>query len=92
MPKLNLNIIDKITKQNVAARVQILDSQGEFLSPASSILKIGPGSPFFYSDGVVECEVSRGPLQILVERGTEYIPNVISIDVNIAIKKDNVIQ
>ena len=27
MPKLNLNIIDKVTKENVAARVQILDSQ-----------------------------------------------------------------
>ena len=38
MPKLNLNIIDKVTKENVAARVQILDSQGEFLSPATSIL------------------------------------------------------
>ena len=81
MPKLNLNIIDKVTKENVAARVQILDSQGEFLSPATSILKIGPGSPFFYSDGLVECDVSTGPLQVLVERGTEYIPNMISVDV-----------
>ena len=77
MSKLNLNIIDKVTRQNVAARVQILDSQGEFLSPENSILKIGPGLPFFYSDGIVECDVPRGPLQVLVERGTEYIPNVI---------------
>ena len=59
MPKLNLNIIDKVTKENVAARVQILDSQGEFLSPATSILKIGPGSAFFYSDVLVDCEVCR---------------------------------
>ena len=52
MSKLNLNVIDKVTRQNVAARVQILDSQGEFLSPENSILKIGPGLPFFYSDGI----------------------------------------
>ena len=82
MPRLNLNIIDKVTKQNVAARVQILDSQGDFLSPASSILKIGPGLPFFYSDGVVDCEVSRGPLHVLVERGTEYVPNDMSLDIS----------
>ena len=91
MPKLSLNIIDKVTKQNVAARVQILDSQGEFLSPKNPILKIGPGLPFFYSDGSVECDVPRGPLQVLVERGTEYIPNIISIDISNG-KKNYVIE
>ena len=36
--------------------------------------KVGPGDPFFYCDGEFEVQVSRGAVDIVVERGTEYEP------------------
>ena len=73
-------IIDKATGEEVAARVQVLGSSGNFISPSDAILKVGPGEPFFYADGSFEVGVTRGPTRVTVERGTEYVPAQIDID------------
>lgn len=74
MAKVSGIIIDETTGKRVAARVQVMDSRGNFVCPVESILKRGPGIPFFYSDGRFEVDVVGGSTRILVERGTEYIP------------------
>ncbi|HMN28378.1 MAG TPA: hypothetical protein PKE45_09515, partial [Caldilineaceae bacterium] len=48
--------------------------------PADAILKVGPGVPFFYSAGHFAIDAPRGVTQILVERGTEYVPAQLSLD------------
>ena len=81
MTKLVGRIFDKRTGERIEARVQVRPIEGRFLSPPGSILKVGPGQPFFYSDGEFEIEVPRGSTAILVERGTEYVPARLTADV-----------
>lgn len=81
MAKITGRIIDKATGEPVEARVQVLSSGGTFLHPADALIKVGPGLPFFYSSGDFTVDAPRGLTQILVERGTEYIPAQITLDV-----------
>src|SRR5687768_179132 len=81
MSKIVGKIIDRHSGQTIEARVQVLSVEGRFLHPPDAILKVGPGVPFFYSDGHFEVETTRGLNQILVERSTEYIPARRSINV-----------
>ncbi len=74
-------IIDRDTGEHVAARVQVMSSTGAFAHPPDAILKVGSGVPFFYADGEFEAEVGRGKARVLVERGTEYVPAEVTIDV-----------
>jgi hypothetical protein len=67
-------IVDRDTGRPLAARVQVLAATGTARAPAGSILKHGPGEPFFYADGTFEVDVSSGQADILVERGIEYHP------------------
>ena len=78
MGKLAGKIIDKDTELSLEARVQVLSSGGEFLHPRDAILKVGPGAPFFYADGEFVVDAPRGIAQVLVERGTEYVPARVS--------------
>ena len=80
MSKLTGEIIDRETGERIAARVQVLASTGSFAHPPDAILKVGPGAPFFYSDGTFEVEVDGGSTQIIVERGTEYVPARVNLD------------
>ena len=80
MTKLAGVIIDETTGEPVAARVQVLDSRGVFIHPPNAILKVGPGAPFFYSDGAFDVDITRGPTQVIVERGTEYAPAIVKLD------------
>ena len=73
-------IVDKATGQQIPARVRVIGSHGAFIHPDDAIMKVGPGSPFFYSDGKFEVDVSRGWTQVLVERGTEYVPARVNIE------------
>ena len=57
MTKLCAEIRDSVSGEKVPARVQILSPTGELVNSAESIHKIGPGEPFFYSDGYFEVEV-----------------------------------
>ena len=59
----------------------MVDSTGGFVHPPDAILKVGPGVPFFYSDGSFEVDLTRGPAQVTVERGTEYVPIQRPVDV-----------
>jgi hypothetical protein len=80
MAKIAGKIIDKFNGQSLEARVQVLSSGGQFLHPNDAILKVGPGVPFFYTDGTFEVDAPRGITQILVERGTEYRPARLSLN------------
>ena len=80
MAKLTGSIVDKDSGQQIAARVQVLASTGEFEHPPDAILKVGTGTPFFYADGGFEVDVPRGRTRVIVEHGTEYVPAEVSID------------
>ena len=74
MATLTGRIVDATTGEPVQARVQVLGPAGNQLAPAGAMWKVGPGEPFFYSDGEFRVEAPRGRVQVLVERGTEYTP------------------
>ena len=80
MAKLTGSIVDQATGEPVEARVQVLASTGRFVHPSDAILKVGPGAPFFYSDGTFEVDAPRGPTQVIAERGTEYVPARLTVD------------
>ena len=67
-------IRDSVSGEPVEAKVHVLTSSGNFVHPANSILKVGPGEPSFYSAGEFTVDVPRGSTDIIVERGTEYEP------------------
>src|SRR4051794_38034237 len=74
MPTLVGRIWDRDTSKPLAARVQVRDATGAARAPADSIHKHGPGEPFFYADGSFAVDVTRGQVDIAVERGTESPP------------------
>lgn len=80
MAKLSGRIVDKQSGEQVEARVQVLSSGGTFLHPTDVLMKVGPGLPFFYCDGAFEVDAPRGVTRILVERGTEYVPVQMELD------------
>lgn len=80
MATLAGSIIDKATGAQIEGKVRVLGSGGGFVHPPDSILKVGSGESFFYSDGKFEVDVTRGPTRVIVERGTEYVPAAIDVD------------
>ncbi len=74
MGRITGSIRDATTGEKVQARVQVLDPTGLPTAPEGAIWKVGPGEPFFYSDGEFSVETTRGYYRVLVERGTEYRP------------------
>ncbi len=44
-------IRDSTSGAAVAAKVHVLNSSGNFVHPPDSLMKVGPGDPFFYCDG-----------------------------------------
>ena len=81
MPKIIGEIRDGITGDILQARVQVLDPSGENIAPADAMWKVGPGEPFFYSDGQFSLDTKRGYHRVLVERGTEFTPWQATIEV-----------
>jgi hypothetical protein len=67
-------IRDSVSGNHLEAKVHVLTSTGQFVHPSNSILKVGPGQPFFYCPGEFTVSVPRGSTDIVVERGTEYEP------------------
>jgi hypothetical protein len=75
MPSISGEIRDPLTGKTVEARVQVLAPNGQVLAPVNALFKVGPGEPFFYSDGRFSVETATsGYHRILVERGTEFRP------------------
>lgn len=81
MPALRGRIWDRASGRPLAARVQVLASTGEFVAPADAILKVGGGEPYFYADGEFAVELPLGQADIAVERGTEYRPLRVVVEV-----------
>ncbi len=71
MGKLHGTIVDSTTGEPCAGRVEVLGSSGESISQERSVLKVGSGPPLFYSHGEFTADAPVGPVQLLVERGTE---------------------
>ena len=67
-------IRDGVSDAPVPAKVHVLTCGGTFAHPAGSIMKVGPGDPFFYCPGEFTVQVPGGSTDIVVERGTEYKP------------------
>ena len=80
MGRLTGRIIDKATGEPVEARVQVIGPNGNFSHPGDALLKVGTGTPFFYSDGAFDLDVGRGKVKIVAERGTEYVPAELIVD------------
>tara|TARA_B100001750_G_C15520102_1_gene610828 strand:+ start:1963 stop:3411 length:1449 start_codon:yes stop_codon:yes gene_type:complete len=80
MGKIRATIIDSETGGTIDAKAQVIDSSGHYIHPKKAIQKVGPGQPFFYTDGMFEVDVTRGNTRITVERGTEYTPKTIYLD------------
>ncbi len=74
MGTLHGTIIDAGSGQSLDAKVHVLTATGTFARPPNSMLKRGPGTPFFFCDGSFAINGSRGRTDVLVERGTEYEP------------------
>jgi hypothetical protein len=82
MPRISGEIRDIATGEKVQARIQVLAPNGETVAPTDAMWKVGPGEPFFYSDGQFSLETSRGYHKILVERGTEFTPWESTVEVD----------
>lgn len=80
MARLQGRIWDRATGRQLEARVQMLASTGQPCAPAAAIHKVGGGEPFFYSDGAFVVEAPTGQADLLVERGTEYRPLHLVVD------------
>ena len=95
MGRLHGTIVDDATGERIDAKVHVLTASGNFAHPSDAMLKVGPGTPFFFSDGEFEVSASRGRVDVLVERGTEYepargvvdLPASGSVDMEIPIKR-----
>jgi hypothetical protein len=66
--------VDAATGARLEARVHALASTGQFRAPPDAIRKVGGGPPFFYAEGGLELDLPAGQADLLVERGTEYLP------------------
>ena len=82
MPKITGEIHDAMTGEVVQARVQVISPDGGNVAPTDAMWKVGPGEPFFYSNGQFSLDASLGYHRILVERGTEYTPWQKTIEVD----------
>ena len=65
--------------QLLEAQVCVISSGGHFTYPQDALLKVGSGTPFFYSDGQFTVQVPKGYTEIRAERGIEYEPAHLSI-------------
>ena len=74
MGRVRAVVVDAVSGAPLEARVHALASTGRFHAPPDAILKVGGGPPFFYADGRFELELPTGQAELLVERGTEYLP------------------
>jgi len=80
MPTLRGRIWDRESGRPLEARVQVLASSGLFQAPAEALRKVGPGEPSFYAEGGFELDLLRGQVDVVVERGTEYRPLRLTVD------------
>ena len=81
MAKLICSIVDAATGEPVDAKVHVLSSLGVFESPPESILKVGSGPRFFYAHDGFEVDLPVGQADLVVERGTEFVPLRTTVDI-----------
>ncbi len=74
MANLRCSIVDESSGQPLDAKVHVLSSRGDFTAPPEAILKVGSGLPFFYAHDRFEVRLPVGQADVVIERGTEYVP------------------
>ena len=77
---LHGTIIDAASGEKIEAKVHVLAASGNFVHPGGALLKRGSGTPFFFSDGEFQVDAQGGRTDVLVERGTEYEPARLTVD------------
>lgn len=80
MATLTGTIHDAATGSPLEAKVSVQSSQGRFLAPEDSLETVGTTNPFFYSDGTFSLEGPCGQVDVRAERGTEYAPLEMTVD------------
>ena len=81
MATLRGRIWDRESGRPLEARVHVLASNGLFQAPAEALRKVGPGEPSFFAEGGFELDLLRGQAEVVVERGTEYRPLRLTVEV-----------
>jgi hypothetical protein len=79
--ELRGRIVDAGDGRALEARVRVVASTGESPVPEDALRKVGTGEAFFYADGMFAVQVERGQGDVIVERGTEYEPLRVTVDV-----------
>ena len=81
MTELRGRIFDAESERRLEARVRVVASTGDAIAPETSLRKVGHGESFFYCDGAFTVDVERGQADVVVERGTEYRPLRLTVDI-----------
>ena len=81
MATLEGRIWDRASGRPLEARVRVVASSGESRVPDDALRKVGNGEPFFYAAEHFGVELPSGPADVIVERGTEYLPLRVAVDV-----------
>ena len=68
---LHGTIIDEATGEKIDAKVHVLNAMGNFSHPRDPLLKRGPGTPFFFSDGEFDVFCARGRTDLTRTRASE---------------------
>ncbi len=81
MGTIHGTIVDTGTNEPIDAKVHVLNANGSLSHPQHALLKEGPGTPFFFSSGEFEVTADCGRADVVVERGTEYEPQRLVVEV-----------
>jgi hypothetical protein len=79
--ELRARIVDAEGSRPLEARVRVVASTGDVVVPDGALRKVGNGEPFFYADGGFTVSLERGQADIVVERGTEYEPLRMTLEI-----------
>jgi hypothetical protein len=80
-PNLRVTVRDQKTGLPVAARLYLTDSKGAFFAPPAAITYERNQERHFISRGSFELRLSPGMYKLLAERGPEYRPASVEIDI-----------
>ena len=81
MGTIHGTIVDTGTNEPIDAKVHVLNANGSLSHPQHALLKEGPGTPCFFSSGEFEVTADCGRADVVVERGTEYEPQRLVVEV-----------
>lgn len=81
MGSITGTIVDAQSVNTLAAKVSVQGNGGLFHAPDGAIETVGTTDPYFYADGTFTVDLPRGQADVKVERGTEYAPLHVTVQV-----------